>query len=219
MSAARDGILSAVRRALGSPQKSPEAIAAEAVDLVADPAQVQPKFASQTLLERFIEKVTSERVTATVEKTAAIAEVPSAVARYLSKNGLGPKVALPPSPNLTTLSWNEIVTHHDLAPDEACVVSQADYAIAETGSVVFLSRPDSPTLYTFLPLHHIVIIEVARILPYLEDFWIAFDRNGQAQPRNINIVTGTSGTADIEAKNIRGAHGPRYMHILIVGQG
>ena len=30
-------------------------------------------------------------------------------------------------------------------------------------------------------------------------------------------MTGTSGTADIEAKNIRGAHGPRYMRIVLVG--
>ena len=217
MTAARDSILSAVRRALGSSQKSPETIAAEAADLVADPSQVQPKFAPQTLLDRFIEKVTSERVTATVEKTAAIAEVPSAVARYLFEQRLAPKVVLPPLPALTTLAWGKIVTHHDLAPDEDCVVSLADYAIAETGSVVFLSRPESPTLYTFLPLHHIVVVEVDRILPYLEDFWMAFERDGLAQPRNINIVTGTSGTADIEAKNIRGAHGPRYMHMLIVG--
>ena len=33
----------------------------------------------------------------------------------------------------------------------------------------------------------------------------------------MSLVTGTSGTADIEAVNIRGAHGPRYLHILMVG--
>jgi L-lactate dehydrogenase complex protein LldG len=38
---------------------------------------------------------------------------------------------------------------------------------------------------------------------------------GAGQPRNVNIITGTSGTADIEAINIRGAHGPRHMRIVL----
>ena len=89
--------------------------------------------------------------------------------------------------------------------------------IAETGSLVFHSSPETPTLHSFLPLHHIAVVEAARILRYPEDYWAAARAASNRPPRNVNWVTGTSGTADIEAKNIRGAHGPRFLHILIVG--
>ena len=51
----------------------------------------------------------------------------------------------------------------------------------------------------------------------VEDVFAEFGSNQVAQPRNLSIVTGTSGTADIEAKNVRGAHGPRFMHLILVG--
>ncbi|MCP5002313.1 MAG: hypothetical protein GY933_27205, partial [Hyphomicrobiales bacterium] len=50
-----------------------------------------------------------------------------------------------------------------------------------------------------------------------EDVFAFVGSGPENQPRNLSIVTGTSGTADIEAKNVRGAHGPRFMHLIIVG--
>ena len=99
--------------------------------------------------------------------------------------------------------------------DEAVV--EADYGIAETGTLVFSSRADSPTLFNYLGLHHIVLVEGATLLRYMEDYWSVVRAGGNVHPRNINFITGTSGTADIEAKNTRGAHGPRFLHIVIVG--
>jgi len=43
-----------------------------------------------------------------------------------------------------------------------------------------------------------------------------FGTSATDQTRSLNIITGTSGTADIEAKNVRGAHGPRFMHIYCI---
>ena len=36
-------------------------------------------------------------------------------------------------------------------------------------------------------------------------------------PRNLNLVTGASGTTDIEGAYVRGAHGPRSLHVVLVG--
>ena len=36
-------------------------------------------------------------------------------------------------------------------------------------------------------------------------------------PRTVNLVTGPSRSADIEQTLILGAHGPRALHILVVG--
>jgi len=33
---------------------------------------------------------------------------------------------------------------------------------------------------------------------------------------NLNLITGASGTTDIEGSLVLGAHGPRYLHVVIV---
>ena len=44
------------------------------------------------------------------------------------------------------------------------------------------------------------------------------DATGPDQlPRTVNLVTGPSRSADIEQTLILGAHGPRALHILVVG--
>ncbi|MGF1562598.1 MAG: lactate utilization protein C, partial [Geminicoccaceae bacterium] len=96
-------------------------------------------------------------------------------------------------------------------------LGRALYGIAETGTLVFHSGPHSPVLHSFLPLHHLIAVRADAMLRTMEDYWDIVRDSGMAHPRNINLITGTSGTADIEAKNIRGAHGPRFMHIYLIG--
>ncbi len=216
MSEARQTIFKAIRSANGM-QKSAKQVLADAKALIEEPSKRRPRFTSQSNLERFIEKATSERVTATVSEVSNLAAVPGEVAAYLKAASLPPIIAMQPRAALTELSWGDTEFHHDPSANEAVAVSIADLAVAETGSVVFLSAPDAPTLMNFLPLHHVVVVKSDLIHRHLEDVY-PFVGDGQInQPRNLTIVTGTSGTADIEAKNIRGAHGPRYMHIIIVG--
>ena len=49
----------------------------------------------------------------------------------------------------------------------------------------------------------------------MEDY--AASVQGEAAPRNVNLITGASGTTDIEGVLTRGAHGPRKLHIVIYG--
>jgi L-lactate dehydrogenase complex protein LldG len=103
-----------------------------------------------------------------------------------------------------------------LQEDGGCAVTCAEYGIAETGSVVFRSGAHQPILTNFLPLHHIVILRTSTLLAYPEDLWAHLGGRDAPQSRLLTIVTGTSGTADIEARNVRGAHGPKHMHIVMV---
>ncbi|MCP4385362.1 MAG: hypothetical protein GY798_28780 [Hyphomicrobiales bacterium] len=212
---ARQTIFQAIRSANGT-QKPVEQVLADAKALIEEPSKRRPRFTQQSSLERFIEKATSERVTATVAQVSALADVPGAVADYLQSASLAPNIAVQPRATLARLDWSGIEIHHDPSADEPVAVSIADLAVAETGSVVFLSAPDAPTLMNFLPLHHVVVVKSDLIQRHLEDVYPFVGAGQDNQPRNLTIVTGTSGTADIEAKNIRGAHGPRYMHIIIV---
>lgn len=49
----------------------------------------------------------------------------------------------------------------------------------------------------FLPLHHIAAVR-------------------GAAPRNAHLIAGASGTTDIEDSYVRGAHGPRCLHVVLV---
>ncbi len=213
MSDARSAIFAAIRAA----NKSAEAkdIAAEATALVQDPSPIRPTIPKDQRLARFKAKATSERVTATISEVAGLAGVPGALQRYLEGVNLPLSLALQPRDSLTALDWAGFDLHHNPQADEPVALSIADAAIAETGSVVFRSGPDAPVLLNFLPLHHVVVVPIERLVSHMEDVFHLFGTTQRDQSRNLNIVTGTSGTADIEAINIRGAHGPRFMHLIL----
>ncbi len=212
----RASILGAIRSVRKSPAPSAHNIAAMAAELVADPQAFQPDFAGQTLRDRFVAKATSERVTATVDQLRGMADVPAAVSAYMEQAGLSPVISLQNCAPLNGLDWSHFDCTAQLEKDGGTAVTLAEYGIAETGSVVFRSGADSPILMNFLPLYHIVILRAARLIGHTEDLWPLLGGADAPQSRVLTIVTGTSGTADIEARNVRGAHGPKHMHILIV---
>ncbi len=188
-------------------------VKAAADALIAEPDRFRVTFNDQPLYDRFVEKATSETVTATVETLDALADVPAAVAAYMAARDLGNRIALQPRESLTALDWSAFETAATAQMNEVLALTFADAAIAETGSLVFRTGPDAPVLLNFLPLHHLAVVRRSAILPHMEDVFDHFGTSAADQPRSLNIITGTSGTADIEAKNVRGAHGPRFMHI------
>ncbi len=217
MSAARQKVLADVRAALGGGRPDPASVAREAAALVVSLEQVQPQFPHQSNFERFVERAGSERLTASLAQLASFDAVPDAVRAYLEKSALPPTLSLVRAPILADLEWEPLSIQKEIGPNESVAVSLAAYAIAETGSLVMETGPASPMLFSFLPLHHLVVIEAGKILRTMEDYWALRRAEETADPRAITFVTGTSGTADIEAKNVRGAHGPRYLHILVIG--
>ena len=212
----RATILQSVRSASRALDTSAADIAAEATALVADRTGVQPGFDGADLIDRFVAKATSERVTATVDQVGAMADVPGAVQAYLARVHRSGAICVQNSADLNDLNWDGIERGAQLDTDGGCAVTCAEYGIAETGSVVFRSGADQPILMNFLPLHHIVVLRTSTLLAYPEDLWPHLGGPDAPQSRLLTIVTGTSGTADIEARNVRGAHGPKHMHIVMV---
>lgn len=218
MADTRARMLASVRQALGRTEApDPAMVAAEAAALTAVLGDTQPALKLQDPVAEFMARVQTERLAATVERIPNDAAAPAAIQRYLNAEGAALSLSVPPDPALEGLDWGDIETHRALDPNEGAAISRAHWGIAETGSLILLSSPEQPTLYAFLPLRHIIIAPVAAIVPHMEDFWAAFRASGKAHPRNINFVTGVSGTADIESKLVRGAHGPKALHILLTG--
>ncbi len=211
---ARDIVLGRVREALGGARLDAAAIAGEARALVPDLDAVRPPLGDAQALDRFVEKATSDRVTATVERLEGALRLPAAVAAYLGRHALGRRIAAALPPALFGLDWRDLDLVDEIDPNEPVALTFAEAAVAETGSLVFPSSEMVPTLFNFLPLHHLAVVRAEDVVPHLEDALARFQDH--RLPRSLIFVTGTSGTADIEGKNIRGAHGPRYLHIYII---
>lgn len=98
-------------------------------------------------------------------------------------------------------------------------VNVARMAFAETGTLVFMSSPESPTSINFTPDHHAIILRSDAIFPFYEDGLaeIRSIMNSSHSARTINWIGGPSRSADIEATLELGAHGPKSVTILLVG--
>ncbi len=208
---ARDRNLSAIRATLG-PGKPPERIAAEAAALLEDPDAARPRLAAPELPEAFALKAAA--LGTTIDRIATLAGVPRAMARYLDAHDLPPRFAMQPAPELAALDWQGLAPHPGIAAHEPAALGLALYGIAESGSLVVHSGPQNPILLSFLPLHHVVLLREVTLLPYLEDY--AARLAAQAIPRNAILITGPSGTTDIEGSYVRGAHGPGFLHVILI---
>jgi L-lactate dehydrogenase complex protein LldG len=155
----------------------------------------------------------------TCEEIESLAELSTAVRGYLERHRLPPRLKLQPRSELLDLDWSGLETGADVEQDDGVAVCLADYGIAETGSVVAHSGASMPMLLNFLPLHLIIAVMRPNILAYLDDYAALAAKlaaNSQT-PRTMCLITGASGTTDIEGVLVRGAHGPKFLHIVIAG--
>lgn len=148
-------------------------------------------------------------------------ELPKAVADFLTENSLPLKIQLSEDNPLRKLPWQDFgvdVSLFQRADVEQQVLLQADYGIAETGTLVCLPSAFESTSSRFLCSVQIILVEESSLVNYYEDFWRVFRQN-QSQdggmPRVINWITGPSRTADIEQTLQLGAHGAQKVLVVL----
>jgi L-lactate dehydrogenase complex protein LldG len=86
------------------------------------------------------------------------------------------------------------------------------YLIAETGSVIVTTSPETPRSHSLLPPVHIAIATRAQILADLFDLFNALP----SPPACLTVITGPSKTGDIELRLVTGVHGPGEVHVIII---
>lgn len=103
---------------------------------------------------------------------------------------------------------------------EACTtadvgITSADYALADTGTLVMMSSVEEARMISLLPPMHVAVVPVDRLLTGLDELFVI-----APDPRRITssmvLITGPSRTADIEQILVRGVHGPGEIHVVIV---
>lgn len=223
---ARDKILSRIRSQknrgpLDEEQKKrlKAKIEGHAANLIPKRAQI-PQDQQNNL---FQEKM--EALAGTVERVETAEDIPARVQAYLAQHNLPSRIKMSPSEQVSGLNWASIPTLEMVvgagAEEDEVGISPAFAGIAETGTLMMASGADTPSTINFLSENHIVVLDMAKMKGSYEQAWdsLRADMGDGVMPRTVNLISGPSRTADIEQRLIMGAHGPKRLHVILVGDG
>jgi L-lactate dehydrogenase complex protein LldG len=200
---ARDEILGRVRRALAGVEPGLDIPSAPRLSPVAD------------LVTRFAERVADYR--AVVERCApdevatrvgaALAAIPGS-ARVVVPEGL----SVPVPGGVVDAGFSAA----ELDGFDA-VVTEARVGIAETGTIVLDHGPgQGRRAISLVPDVHVCIVRADQVVTDVPDA-IALLDPGVKEGRPLTWISGPSATSDIELDRVEGVHGPRTLHVVVVG--
>lgn len=220
--ASRAAILGTIRRGLKRGALPPDQAAMLHQRLSSHPRQIIPARTAISHDEQiglFIRM--AEREYVTIARVPDLAALPPAIAEYLKSQNLPGELVVAPHPDLQSVDWAAfplLTVRQGIATAADMVSVQHGFAgVAETGTLMLPSGAASPTTLNLLPDTEIVVLKTDAVVGAYED---AFDRLRAVpdfMPRNVMLVTGPSRSADIERTLELGAHGPRRLHIVLVG--
>lgn len=212
---AREEILARVRRvSSGRPANEIEA------ELSALPTGPAPPALAPDLATAFLAQVLKNG--GSIACAADRSEAVRAIARYLFERYRTQKVVVANDPRLGAMPWREagVLPRFGSARDgDHAALSFARLAVAETGAAVTFTGRANPAAHNLLADDHIVLVDVADLVPRLEEAWqrIRSLIAASGRPRGVNFLAGPSSTADVEATLVKGAHGPRHWHAILLG--
>lgn len=160
---------------------------------------------------------------ATVHRVAAADAVPDTVAGLLAgcaavvvPDGLDPAWLAGVDPGITVLRDSRAEPNPAAALDAAdAVVTAARVAIAETGTIVLDGAQDQGRrAISLVPDTHVCVLLAAQVVQTVPE---AVRLLAAHPDRPLTWISGPSATSDIELTRVEGVHGPRTLHVVLVG--
>jgi L-lactate utilization protein LutC len=116
----------------------------------------------------------------------------------------------------TEVEWFENASSSELFGCDLGITS-AQWAIAETGTLVLEADEERHRLASLVPPAHIAIIEASKVRQTLgEALQLVGEAGRDGMSRTITFITGPSRTSDIELTLAIGVHGPGELSVIIV---
>jgi L-lactate dehydrogenase complex protein LldF len=215
---ARDAILTRIRAALSH---EPDATLPPIPELW--PAGTWP--APPDLFDRFREEL--ERVQGESRRCASLEEAREFL-RDLHQQLGKPDTALVDEPPCRALSEALPATKvhvidctwdRDRLASLPLSVMPANFLLADTGTAVVLPRTSAERLLCYLSTVTVLVATPPTVVAHLSEIWDRLTaRAADPEARGeILLVTGPSRTADIEKRLVLGAHGPKRLIVLLMG--
>ncbi|MCK5392628.1 MAG: lactate utilization protein [Deltaproteobacteria bacterium] len=98
-------------------------------------------------------------------------------------------------------------------------ITEVDYAIADTGTLVLLTDKNQPRSVSLLPPIHLAIVRPENLVRNINDLFIILKSrlpNTDDISSCMTFITGPSRTADIELNLTLGVHGPKELYVVIL---
>ncbi|MEE9176098.1 MAG: lactate utilization protein [Thermodesulfobacteriota bacterium] len=98
-------------------------------------------------------------------------------------------------------------------------ITEVDYAIADTGTLVLLTDKNQPRSVSLLPPIHVAIVRPENFVRNIKDLFIILKsrlQNSEDITSCMTFITGPSRTADIELSLTLGVHGPKELYVVIL---
>jgi L-lactate dehydrogenase complex protein LldG len=145
------------------------------------------------------------------------ASLPEAIAAHLAASGRRTLVAPPGLAAEWRVPGFEWKIDDGLAPEDIektdGVVTASFCGIADSGTIVLHHSPsEGRRVITLLPDWHLCVLRASDVVETLPEY---FARCSEP-PRLATYISGPSATADIEMTRIKGVHGPRFLHVVLV---
>lgn len=96
-------------------------------------------------------------------------------------------------------------------------ITSAQWAIAETGTLVLESESERHRLASLVPPVHIALIQAGAIRDTMADVLHSLNQHGQnGLSPAVTFITGPSRTSDIELTLAIGVHGPGELYVIVI---
>jgi L-lactate dehydrogenase complex protein LldG len=207
----RENILHKVRTALGRSAGAPPTDAPPPVRLRIPEVEMEARIASMKM-----------RIEALAGKTARTCDPRAYVAEAIAgKTAVASNAPFLAECGITALAGvrSGVTDREELRALCATLdvgITSADYALADTGTLVMIASPQEARMISLLPPAHIAVVPKDRILTGLDELFTVVPRPAEITSSMV-LITGPSRTADIEQILVRGVHGPGQITVVIVG--
>jgi len=225
MNQARSNILNRLRR-----NNEPKASNSSSIKKITPPSR---SYSQQELETQLLEKLTENRIKTYktndsnwTDTLCQIAKEKNLHSWLLGQNlsfqekAAGALGNISPDISITRYQQDYEILKRQLFSEVDAGLTQAQMAIADTGTLLIIPDQNEPRMISLIPPVHILLLDKKNMVPSFQSiadkpFWHSEQSPSRSMPTNIVFISSPSKTADIQQTLAYGAHGPKEVILLL----